>query len=242
MPSAAIVVIGDEILSGKTADTNTPFLLQELRALGVSVQRILVVPDQRDAIAEAIRSVQPRFDYVFTSGGVGPTHDDVTLESIASALGRALVRDPHLERLIRDLYVGRTFKEANLRMADVPEGTELILAPGMRIPLLRLENIYILPGIPEIFREKFQSVKERFRAAPFHLRRFYCRRGEGHLAPLLADLVRDFPEVAVGSYPTLTHPDYRVQVTLESKDEEQVRGAAERFRVLVGTENIVKSE
>lgn len=240
--TAAIVVIGDEILSGKTADTNTPFLLGELRALGVDVRRVLVVPDVIEEIVEAIRVTQPRFDYVFTSGGVGPTHDDLTLPAIARAMGRPLVRHPELTRLIENLHAGRKVDEPHLRMADVPEGIELVHAPGLRLPLLVLENIYILPGIPEIFREKFLAVKERFRCDPFHLVRFYCTRGEGHLAPFMSRLAAEFPEVAVGSYPTLTHPDYRVQVTLESKDRDALDRARGRFRSMLGDEVIFRVE
>lgn len=240
--TAAVVVIGDEILSGKTQDTNTPFLLGELRALGVDVRRVLVVPDVVDDIAEAIRLTQPRFDCVFTSGGVGPTHDDVTLRAIARALGRNLVRDAELVRIIEGLRGGKPAGEVQLRMADVPEGTELLYAEGLRFPMLRLENLYILPGIPEILREKFLAVRELFRCDPFHLVRFYCRRGEGHLAPLMGRIVEEFPSVAVGSYPTLTETEWRVKVTLESKDLGALERAASRFRELAGEEAIYKVE
>jgi molybdenum cofactor synthesis domain-containing protein len=240
--TAAIVVIGDEILSGKTADTNTPFLLRELRELGVAVERVLVVPDTEAAIVEAVRATQSRFDYIFTSGGVGPTHDDVTLPAIAKAMDRSLVRHPALVRMIEDWYTGSQVREVVLRMADVPEGTELVYGAGLRFPVLVLENIYILPGIPEIFREKFLAMKERFRSTPFHVRRFYCRRGEGHLAPFMTQIVSDFPGIAVGSYPTLTEADYRVQVIFESKDLGTLERAASAFRERVGEEVIFKSE
>lgn len=240
--TAAIIVIGDEILSARTSDTNTPFLLRELRELGVQVRRILVVPDVVEEIVEAIQATEARYDYVFTSGGVGPTHDDVTMQAIAAAKGRGLVRHPDLVRVMEEVYAGRPLKEAHLRMAEVPEGADLVYASSLRFPLVVLGNIYILPGIPEIFREKFLAVKERFRSEPFHLRRFFCKAGEPHLTPLMAELVRQFPGVSVGSYPTLTAPDYRVEVTLESKDRDLLERAAERFRALVGGETILKVE
>lgn len=240
--TAAIVVIGDEILSGKTQDTNTPFLLRELRDLGVDVRRVIVVPDVVEEIAEAIRLVQPRYDLIFTSGGVGPTHDDVTMEAIALAMGRRVVRHPALVRLVEELCAGRPVKQANLRLADVPEDAELVWAPSLRVPLVVLENIYILPGIPEILREKFAAVKDRFRCEPFHLVRFYCRRGEAHLAPLMTEIVAEHPGLSVGSYPTLTASDYRVLVTLESKDPDLLARARRRFRDLVGDGDILREE
>jgi molybdenum cofactor synthesis domain-containing protein len=239
--TAAIVVIGDEILSGKTADTNSPFLLRELRELGVAVRQIHVIPDIEEEIVEAIQRVGPRVDFVFTSGGVGPTHDDVTIAAIARAKGRPLVRHPQLVEMIQGWHGGNA-PPIVLRMADVPDGTELLYAAGLRFPLLVLENIYILPGIPEIFREKFLAVRERFRCDPFHLRRIYSSEGEGHLAPFMSKIVRDFPSVSVGSYPTITALDYRVQVTLESKDRDMLDAACAAFRALVGEAAIVRVE
>jgi molybdenum cofactor synthesis domain-containing protein len=242
--TAAIVVIGDEILAGRTADSNTPFLLSELRELGVDVRRILVVPDVIEDIVEAIRSTQPRHDLVFTSGGIGPTHDDVTMAAIARAMGRPLVRHARLVQLIEDLYeaLGKKASEVHLRMAEVPEGTELVEAEGLRIPLLVLENIYILPGIPELFREKFLAIRERFRSAPFHVVRLFCKRGEGHLAPLMSHLVEEHPGLRVGSYPVLDDPGYRVQVILESKDRALLERACEALRARIGEEAIVRVE
>jgi molybdenum cofactor synthesis domain-containing protein len=240
--TAAIVVIGDEILSAKIVDTNTPFLLAELRELGVQVRRILVVPDVVEEIVEAIQATEARYDYIFTSGGVGPTHDDVTMQAIAKAKGCALVRHPELVKLMEELSAGRPLQEAHLRMAEVPERANLVYASSLRFPLVVLDNIYILPGIPEIFREKFLAVKERFRSEPFHVRRFFCKAGEPHLTPLMAEIVRQFPEVSVGSYPTLSARDYRVEVTLESKDRDLLERAAQRFRELVGEETIFKVE
>ena len=239
-PSAAIVVIGDEILSGKTLDTNTPFLVAELRALGVALRRIAVVPDVVGEIAEEVARAHTRFDHVFTSGGVGPTHDDVTIEGIAQALGRPVVRSPQIVAVMNELW--QPVKEAHLRMADVPEGAELLYGGGLRFPLLRVENIYIFPGVPEIFREKFAAVRERFRSAPFHLRRVYSTYGEGRLAPLMNELVATFASVTVGSYPTLHSHDYRVLVTLESKDERSLDEALARFLSLVGAAGLFKVE
>ena len=238
VPTAAIVVIGDEILSGKTEDTNTPFLLRELRALGVAVRRVAVVADVEADIAAEIRRVQPAFDHVFTSGGVGPTHDDVTIVAIAAALERPIVRSPEIVAVMNALW--QPVKETHLRMADIPFGAELVYGGALRFPLLRLENIYIFPGVPEIFREKFVAVREHFRATPFHLTRVYSTYGEGHLVPLMNEIVARHPGVSVGSYPTISHDEYRVMVTFESKDEAAVSQAVRSFLSLVGEPGVWK--
>ena len=239
-PTAALVVIGDEILSGKTADTNTPFAVAELRALGVAVRRITVVPDEVDAIVDELRRARERHDYVFTSGGVGPTHDDVTIQAVARALARPVVRSEEIVRAMHALW--QPVKETHLRMADVPEGAELLYGRGLRFPVIRVENIYVLPGVPEIFREKLVSLRETLRSAPFHLTRVFSSYGEGRLAPLMEQVVAAHRGVSVGSYPTLTAPDHRVLVTFESKEEAAVAAAVEAFVALVGAAGVVRVE
>ena len=244
MATAALVVIGDEILSGKTADTNTPFLIAELRSLGVALREIAVVPDEVTAIAEAVRRVSPRFDYVFTSGGVGPTHDDVTMAGVAAAFAVPVVRHPRLAELLQTYYAEKKLPlvERNLRMADLPAGTTLIEGPQLRWPMPRLHNVYILPGIPEIFRRKFLAIRELFRDAPFHLRQVFVRGEEGEIARHLDLVAAKYEDVALGSYPRL-EPDedgHRVKLTLEGKTRERVDSAAAELVELLGIELIVR--
>src|SRR5262245_42084501 len=141
VPTAAILVIGDEILSGKTEDQNARLLIGQLRELGVALKHITVIPDDIEEVAAAARELSSRFDHVFTSGGVGPTHDDVTILGIARAFGRPIVRHPDLERRIKSFF-GEEVDDSRLRMADVPEGSELIDSPELRWPLLACHNIY----------------------------------------------------------------------------------------------------
>jgi molybdenum cofactor synthesis domain-containing protein len=246
MTTAALVVVGDEILSGKTVDTNTPFLITELRSLGVALREIAVVPDAVPAIAEAVRRVAPRVDHVFTSGGVGPTHDDVTIAGIAEAFAVPVVAHPHLLTLLRAYYSenSRVLVERNLRMADVPEGASLIEGPQLRWPVLQMRNVYILPGIPEIFRRKFLAIRERFRDAPFHLRQVFVRSEEGAIARHLDLVASKYTDVALGSYPLLEpHADgHSVKLTLEGKDADQVARAAAELIALLGADLIVRSE
>jgi molybdenum cofactor synthesis domain-containing protein len=238
---AAIIVIGNEILSGKVVDTNAPFLTRELRAIGVTLKRILTIPDEIDEIAEAVKEFRPRYDVVFTSGGVGPTHDDVTMEGIAKGLGRRLVRHPAIETRLREFYKEHV-NDARLKMSEVPEGAELLVDGRLGFPTVKCENFYILPGIPELFEQKFEALRERFSATPYTMRVVYTREGEGSIAEYLNATLAAFPELLLGSYPKLSHPEYTVKLTLESKDPEYVNRALAHLLQLLPAEAIVRTE
>ncbi|MBI4617034.1 MAG: competence/damage-inducible protein A [Planctomycetes bacterium] len=237
-PTAALLVIGDEILSGKVEDTNSKVLIRELRRMGVSLRRIWTLPDHVEEIAHAVRDTASRFDHVFTSGGIGPTHDDVTMAGIARALGKRVVRHPDVARSI-EAYFGNRTNEMLFRMAEIPEGAELLLLVDGLLPLFRVENVYILPGIPELFERCFAAIAERFRGRPFHVSRVYTILDEAAIAELLDRTQRRFAEVAIGSYPQLAHPRYRVLVTLESRDPEALRVAADEILSGLPPESIV---
>ncbi|MBI3781787.1 MAG: competence/damage-inducible protein A [Deltaproteobacteria bacterium] len=239
--SAAIIVIGNEILSGKVTDTNAAFLCRELRGLGVTLKRILVIPDELPAIAAAVRDYHRQFDIVFTSGGVGPTHDDITMEGIAQGLGRKIVRDPWLEEKVREYSPG-TINEARLKMAEVPEGSELVFGNDLTFPAVKLLNIYILPGIPELFRNKFLAFKSRFAVDPFHMRIVYTRSIESSIAECLNKTLAAFPDLLLGSYPKLNDPEYRVRVTLESKDREYLDRAFAHLMAQLPQSAVVRTE
>ena len=214
MPTAGIVIIGDEILSGKFVEENAAFLIGELRALGVELRRITVVPDDRDEISEAVRAASARFDHVFTSGGVGPTHDDITIASIAHAFGVAIERHPELEAKVRGYWKDR-LAAANLRLADIPAGSVLVYGKDDVWPVVSFANVYILPGVPTLFRRKFVDIRDRFRAEPVTAARLYVDLEEGELAPHLDAIVALQPTVKLGSYPRFSERDFRVLVTLE---------------------------
>jgi molybdenum cofactor synthesis domain-containing protein len=239
--TAGIIIIGNEILSGKVTDTNSPFLTRELRRLGVTVRRILTIPDELDEIAVAVAEFHVRYDVVFTSGGVGPTHDDVTMEGVARGLERKVIRHPAIEGRIREFYKDKT-NDARLKMAEVPEGTELIVDGRLGFPTIKCENLYILPGIPEILEQKFEALRERFTASPYHLRVVYTREGEGSIAEHLNATVAAFPELMLGSYPKIGDPEYAVKLTLESKDEAYVERALAHLLGLLPAEAIVRTE
>jgi molybdenum cofactor synthesis domain-containing protein len=235
MSTAGIILIGDEILSGKVEDQNARFLIDELRGLGVALRRIATIPDVLDEISATVADFASRFDHVFTSGGVGPTHDDLTMEGVARAFASRVIRHPQLEALLRGYYAER-LRERDLRMADVPDGAEFVVGEGgMGWPVIAMKNVYILPGVPELFRRKFLSIRERFREAPYVLRSVFTTSEEGLIAGELDRIVATYAAVAVGSYPTFSAPDYKVKVTIESKDAAAVAAACDDLvRALAG--------
>ena len=226
--TAGIVIIGNEVLSGKTRDTNSYFFCAELRQLGVEVQRISTIPDVIEIIGQEVAAFSRRFDYVFTSGGVGPTHDDVTIEGISQGFGLKVVRHPEIERRMRQ-RLGDQINEARLRMANVPEGAMLLATEALFAPIVKIHNVYIFPGIPKILEERFHAIKEAFRDAPYFLKNVYVRYVEGVIAAILNELLARFPELMLGSYPVLDLPDYKVKVTLESKNPNYLDQALQAF-------------
>ena len=243
-PRAAILLIGNELLSGKVDDENARFLTRELRALGVTLARVEIIPDDAVDIADTVRALAPRHDYVFTSGGVGPTHDDVTLGAVGAAFGMPLERSAELEGLLR-AGIGPRLHERDLRMADIPAGARLEYGPrgpaGKSWPVVVVENVWILPGVPAIFRRKFETVRELFRAPPIHARAVYSREGEGPIAGVLDETVAAFPTVEVGSYPHLEAQDYRVKITLDGRDRAAVDAATSHLVARLGAA-VVRTE
>ena len=237
--TAGIILIGNEILSGKIQDANAVYLCRELRALGVEVRRISVIPDEVQLIAEEVVVFSREFDVVFTSGGVGPTHDDVTIEGVARAMTVPVVRHPELVALLERYYRGKV-TEAALRMAEIPEGAELVGGETVRFPTVMMRNVYVLPGVPEIFRAKFEALRERFRDQPIHLKNVFVSIGEGTLADYLNRLLADFPLLQLGSYPEFSNPEYKVKVTLESRDRGYVEQALADFLARLPADVVVK--
>ena len=239
--TAGIIVIGNEILSGKVVDTNSPFLARELRAVGVTLRRIVTIPDELDHIAAAVAEFHKSYDFVFTSGGVGPTHDDVTMEGVARGLGRKVIRHPAIEGRLREFYQDK-INEARLKMSEVPEGSELIVDGRLGFPTILCENIYILPGIPEILEQKFQALRERFQASPYFLRVIFTSEGEGSIAEHLNATMEAFPDLMLGSYPKIGDPEYAVKLTLESKDRDYLERALAHLLRLLPASAVVRTE
>ena len=239
--NCALVVVGNEILSGKVQDSNAFFAARELRRMGVALSRIATIPDDLAIIAEEVAHCSAHFDFVITSGGVGPTHDDMTMEGVAMAFKRPLVMHPKLEGLIREHFKERSLV-SGLKMAEVPEGAVLNDGGDIRFPTVQIENVYVLPGIPQLFEAKLLALKSRFTTDPYFMRAIYTSTGEGNIAEHLNDCVRNFPDLMLGSYPRIGDPEYRVKLTLESKNPEYLERAFRHLMGLLPSEVVVKTE
>ena len=233
-PTAAAIVVGNEILSGKISEANVWELARMLRASGVLLARVVIVPDDLETIAHEVTTLRAQYDYVVTSGGVGVTHDDVTIAAVARAFGVSVVRDPELEALIRRHY-GETIHENHLGLANVPDGARKLVAEGYAWPLVAIENVYVLPGVPEIFRRKLEILRAHLTkaGAPFVSRAAYTRMDEALLKPLLDEVVAGNPAVEVGSYPRWNDPKYETKVTFDGNEEEAVERALQHFLKLL---------
>lgn len=226
MPTVGVVIIGNEILSGKFADENGPFLVGRLRALGADLRRIAVVPDTVEAIATEVRFAAAAFDRVITTGGVGPTHDDVTFEGVAAAYGRALHEEPELVAILRKY--GFPLTDASRRMARVPVGARLIAAGGP-VPVVVVDGTYVLPGVPKWMRAMFEGISAEFGGERPHVARVRTDRDEVAIADALTAVVAMFPQVDIGSYPR----EGFLLIALESRDAAALALAAEAVRVAV---------
>jgi molybdenum cofactor synthesis domain-containing protein len=242
MSTAGILIIGNEILTGKVQDENAPHLLRELRRLGVDVKRVNTIPDDIEIIADEVRAFSRAFDYVLTSGGVGPTHDDVTMDGVAAAFGRKLVRDPRMEAKLRKALRGREANESHLKMCELPEGAELIETSDLWFPLVQVENVYVFPGIPRLLKAKFEGVKDRFVGDPVHLRSVYVTCIETDIAQDLNALLEEFPGLDVGSYPKFGEEGHRTLITLESRDEAYVARALDSLIGRIPADYVLRVE
>ena len=216
-PTARLVIIGNEILRGRVVDSNGPFLLKRLAELGLRCTGLATVPDEVDVIAHAVREASGLADLVFTSGGIGPTHDDCTIAGVARAFGLAVIEHPELVRVITEKWEGPA-TPARLRMARVPEGADLL--PCRWFPQVRVRNVYILPGVPGLLRTRFEALADEL-AVPAPARAsLRTLQGETSLVPHLEAVAAAFPQVEIGSYPTWETDEYRVEITFEA-DREQ---------------------
>lgn len=239
--AAAIVVIGNEILSAKVQDSNSPWLIAELRSVGMPVARVHTIPDDVAIIAATVREAAAQFEQVITCGGVGPTLDDVTLEGIALALGVALVVDAKLEAAIRAHYGAATLP-SHLKMALVPQGSQLTDPPGAIWPVLDVRNVLVLPGDPSILRRKFSSVKQRFERRRVTLHKVHLVCDEGLVAPHLDVVHAEYPGVQLGSYPSYDGRVVRVMVTFEALDAARTAACVRRFLELADPATVVGTD
>lgn len=225
--TACVIVIGNEVLSGRTRDANVQMIGSGLAALGVRLREARVVADDPDAIIEAVNACRARYDYVFTTGGIGPTHDDITADCIARAFGTEIERNAEAVRRLENHYGHDDLNAARLKMADIPRGATLIDNPVSQAPGFRLDNVFVLAGVPRIAQAMFDGVKHDLKGGRPVLSRSvagYLR--EGDLAEPLGTIQAAFPEVDLGSYPFVRENRIGVSIVARGVDQARVEAAA----------------
>jgi molybdenum cofactor synthesis domain-containing protein len=244
--TACVVVIGNEILSGRTREGNLAYAAGRLRELGVRLLEGRVVRDEPAAIIEAVNACRQRYDYVFTSGGIGPTHDDITADAVAAAFGVPLMVDPAARARLEAHYEPGQLNEARLRMARVPVGATLIDNPISTAPGFRIGNVFVMAGVPAIFQAMFESVRHQLAGGPPLLSRTISGRvAEGSIAGELEGVQKRFPDVEIGSYPF-----YRgggggslgCSIVLRAVDRARLDTAAEAVRSIMRAQGIEPNE
>jgi molybdenum cofactor synthesis domain-containing protein len=231
-PTAAILIIGDEILSGRTQDTNSHHLAGELTARGIDLREIRVVGDRHEGIVAAVSALRGGFDSVFTSGGIGPTHDDITADAVAAAFGVALGVREDARALLAAHYArqGLELNPARLRMARIPEGAALIDNPISAAPGFSLGNVHVMAGVPAIFRAMVASVLPRLTGGePLLSRTLRIEAGEGLIAAPLEALAREYDDLSFGSYPFIQGGVYGANIVARGTDAARLEVALARL-------------
>jgi len=234
--TAAIVIIGNEILSGRIADRNLAFLATALNEVGVQVREVRVVADTEAEIVRAVNETRARYDYVFTTGGIGPTHDDITADSVAAAFGVGIGHHPEAVALLQRHYAGSgaDLNEARMRMARIPAGAALVENPVSQAPGFRLGNVFVLAGVPAIAQAMFHSLKHQLRGGdPVLSRAIACFLAEGTIAAGLGAVQGNYPEVDIGSYPFYRNGRFGTSIVCRSAVPARLDGAAEAVRALM---------
>jgi molybdenum cofactor synthesis domain-containing protein len=228
-PTAIILVIGSEILSGRTLDTNSNYVARRLFARGIDVIRCLTIPDDIPVMVEEIRNNSSKCDYLFSMGGIGSTPDDLTRQAFALAFDVPMVRNPEAERIIREFAKHRV-NESRLRMADLPDGCELIQNPFFGAPGFIIKNCYVFPGIPELLKAMFEIIEPQLPNLDKFIKTIKTNIREGDFADMMEEIQAEYPDVKIGSYPAMSNPEYKVELTFSGSDESLVSHAEEKFR------------
>jgi molybdenum cofactor synthesis domain-containing protein len=227
--TAAALIIGTEILTGKVADANLRALACACREIGLRLERAVTILDERPVIAAEVRELASRHDLVVTSGGVGPTHDDLTIDGVADAFEVDVTTSPEIESMLRGYYKER-ITEGHLLMARVPRGARLVVTSEMPWPTVVMKNVWILPGVPQLFALKMAVLKSELAGRrAFVSLSVFCHLDEGNLKPFLDRVVAEHPAILVGSYPQWDEPRYRTKVTFDGTDAEAVERARRAF-------------
>jgi molybdenum cofactor synthesis domain-containing protein len=227
-PTAALIVIGNEILSGRTQDQNVAFIAQKLNDLGIVLSEVSIIPDIEGKIIQIVQLFSKNYSYVFTTGGIGPTHDDITVESVAKAFHVPLELNKSIVKILEDQCnsVGQTINEARLKMALIPKGAKLIPNSVTHVPGFSLENVYVFAGIPSIMRAMFEEVVPLLKhGSPIKSQTLQCYASEGDLAAGLTQIQQNYPQVDIGSYPVSSNGIHSVSIVVRGTDEISIASA-----------------
>jgi molybdenum cofactor synthesis domain-containing protein len=229
-PTACLLIIGNEVLSGRTQDKNLSYLAKKLGEIGIRLLEARVIPDTETAIITAVREVMAKHDYIFTTGGIGPTHDDITSECIARAVGVEIGLHPEAERLLRDYY-GDQITEARLRMARIPTGADLIPNPISFAPGFTIRNIHVLAGVPAIMQAMLDNVLPTLRHGAAILSvAVSAMLPESKMAEGLGEVQKQHPDIDIGSYPLMAEGKFATTIILRGTDKTVLDAAAEKVR------------
>ena len=232
--TACVLIIGNEILSGRTQDANLAFLAQGLNEAGVRLREARVIPDEAATIVATVNEARAKFDYVFTTGGIGPTHDDITSGCVAAAFGVPLILHPEARRILEAHYPPGALNEARLRMAQVPDGASLLLNPISRAPGFRIGNVFVLPGVPQIMQAIFNELRHTLRGgAKVFSRSVSCTLGEGTIAQDLTALQERYGDLEIGSYPYFRRSDFGVTLVVRGTARNRIAACIEELKTLI---------
>jgi molybdopterin-biosynthesis enzyme MoeA-like protein len=237
-PTAAVLIIGNEILSGRTSDVNLNAIALKLMPLGINLTEARIVRDVESEIVEAVNALRARVTYLFTTGGIGPTHDDITAASVARAFSLPLVEHPEAKERIVNYYTGDNLNDERLRMAAMPQGAVLIDNPVSVIPGFQIGNVFVLAGVPDVMTAMLDIVVSRLERGPaIHVATINCRITEGLLAHELAEVAARYPELDIGSYPSFRLGQVGVAIVVRGTNAALVRNGVDDIIALIARHN-----
>jgi len=234
--TACVLIIGNEVLSGRTRDSNLSFLGTELNKIGIQVTEARVIPDIEHTIVETLNYARRHFDYVFTTGGIGPTHDDITAACVAKAFGVELIRNPDAVAMLQTHYKPEDLNDARLSMANTPQNAILIENPVSKAPGFQVENVFVLAGVPRIAQAMFDNLKSRLEGAQTVLSKTVSTDlGEGLVAQPLGEVQARFPHLEIGSYPYFKDGQAGVSLVVRGRDEAEINLCLDSLKEMIET-------
>ncbi|UHS56765.1 competence/damage-inducible protein A [Agrobacterium vaccinii] len=234
--SAAMLAIGDELLSGRTKDKNIGHLADVMTISGIDLKEVRIVADEETAIVEALNALRSRYDYVFTSGGIGPTHDDITADAVSAAFGLPCEHDADAMRLLGDMYRTREmeFTDARKRMARMPRGAKHIVNPVSIAPGFIVENVYVMAGVPQVFQAMLDNVIPTLRTGSKILSQAVRSPfGEGDIGTLLSGVQKSHPDTSIGSYPKYDGQRFSTEIVVRARDADALHAAAQDVSAMI---------